>query len=94
MLQGAMDLATTLNFGGVDGLQVSSSGRVTAAVSSATFEAARAAVAASTLSIGSVTGRIYRFFDHKSRREFGMIDDATQHSTWRSHTTPRMDSRF
>ena len=80
MLEGAVDLATALSFPGVSGLQVVARGDVTADISQVTLDTAKDALASSTLSVGSVTGRIYRFFDHKSRREFGMIDDATQHS--------------
>lgn len=80
MLEGAVDLATALAFKGVSGLQVVARGAVTADISQVALDTAKDALAASTVSVGSVTGRIYRFFDHKSRREFGMIDDATQHS--------------
>jgi hypothetical protein len=80
MLESALGLASVLEFTGVAGVQVSANGTASAVVTPTTRTTAQRELATSSVSIGSVTGRIHRFFDHKSRREFGLIDELTQHS--------------
>lgn len=80
MLESAVDMASALEYTGVSGLEVRGPGLPYVEVTPTTLETARSALTVSSVSIGSITGRIHRFFDHKSRREFGMIDDLTQMS--------------
>lgn len=77
LMQSVADLHSVLDTHGVEGLELTFGDRAPIGVDTAAVLNAKSALDARPLTLGAVTGKVDRFLSRDSRRELGLVDEAT-----------------